>query len=245
MPAIIAHRGSSVACHENTMAAFERAVADKADGIEFDIRFTADKQWVVHHDAAILVGSEPLRIADLGTADIAKLSVGTSDATVPTLTDFLNWVKPKEIQLVFDIKDRDGIPELIATVEAAHLRVAPVFSSFHKSVVRTLRAQRPQWRAALIVGNPRWRFMRQMLTGTVLRWAMRNQVFGLSLHERWVTPSLIHRARGARINIAVWTVDDPARMAVLALLGVDAIITNRPDLGREAIESFAKTAATT
>ena len=220
------------------MAAFERAIADKTDGIEFDVRFTADHQWVVHHDAAISVGGEPLRIADLNIADIAKLSVGPSKARIPTLADFLGWAKTKDVQLIFDIKDRTGIAELITTVEATDLPVAPVFSSFHKSVVRELRIQRPAWRSALIVGNPRWRFMRRMLTGAVLRWAMTNQVYELNLHERWLTPSLVHQARNSGISIAVWTVDDAARMAMLALLGVDAIITNRPDLGREMVDSL-------
>jgi hypothetical protein len=50
---------------------------------------------------------------------------------------------------------------------------------------------------------------------------------------------MVHQAQHAGINIAVWTVDDPIRMAMLAHLGVDAIITNRPDLGREVIDSLA------
>lgn len=244
LPVIIAHRGASFACHENTMAAFERAVTDKADGIEFDVRFTADRQWVVHHDAAISVGGQSLRIADMNAADIAKLSSGSDDPPVPTLADFLRWARSSNSQLLFDIKDHAGISELIAEAEAGHLPIAPVFSSFHKSVVRELRTQRPEWRVALIVGNPRWRFMRRILTGTLLRWAMKHQVFGLSLHERWVTPSLIHRAKHTGINIAVWTVDDPARVAMLAMLGVDAIITNRPDQVREIIDSLRETATT-
>ena len=227
------------------MAAFERAVADKADGIEFDIRLTADCQWVVHHDAAISVGGEPLRIADLSATDIAKLSVGPSKAPIPTLAGFLDWAKTKGIQLTLDIKDRTGMTELIATVEAADLPIAPVFSSFHKSVIRKLRTQRPEWQSALIVGNPRWRFMRRLLTGAVLRWAATHQLYGLSLHERWVTPSLVHKAQNEGINIAVWTADDPARMSMLALLGVDAIITNRPDSGRETIDSLLETEAVT
>jgi glycerophosphoryl diester phosphodiesterase len=238
-PAIIAHRGSSFAHHENTMAAFERAVADQADGIEFDVRFTADKQWIVHHDPAILVGGEPLQIADMNSDDIAKLSVGPAAAPIPALGEFLDWAKAAGVSLIFDIKDRAGVRELIATTEAARLPVPPVFSSFHKSVVRELRSLRPAWRSALIVGNPRWRFMRRLLSREVLRWARAHHLYGLSLHERWVAPSLVHRAQSEGINIAVWTVDDPARMAMLALLGVDAIITNRPDLGRETMEHLS------
>ena len=218
------------------MAAFERALADKADGIEFDIRFTADRHWVVHHDPAISVGGEPLRIADLSTADIAKLRVGPSGAPIPTLAEFLEWASRQDVHLVFDIKDRTGVNELIATMETTDLRIPPVFSSFHKSVVRALRHDRPSWRSALIVGNPRWRMTRRLLGGAYLRWAKSHRLYGVSLHERWVTPSLVHHLRSEGINIAVWTVDDPARMAVLALLGVDAIITNRPDLGRESVD---------
>jgi glycerophosphoryl diester phosphodiesterase len=221
------------------MAAFGQAVADQADGVEFDVRFTADKQWIVHHDAVILAGGEPLRIADMNSDDIAKLSVGPTEAPIPALREFLDWAKAAGVSLIFDIKDRAGVRELIATTEAAGLPIAPVFSSFHKSVVRELRSLRPAWRSALIVGNPRWRFMRRLLSGEVLRWSRAHHLYGLSLHERWVTPSLVHQARSEGINITVWTVDDPARMAMLALLGVDAIITNRPDLGRETMERLS------
>jgi len=39
--------------------------------------------------------------------------------------------------------------------------------------------------------------------------------------------------------VAVWTVDDPARIAVLGFLGVDAIITNRPEVGREIVDGLS------
>ena len=220
------------------MSAFEQAVAESADGIEFDVRFTADRQWVVHHDPAIPASGEPVRIADLRTADIAKLRVGPRAEPIPTLAEFLAWAKNQDVSLIIDIKDRTGVSELIAAIETAQLTIPPVFSSFHKSVVQELRHERPAWRSALIVGNPRWRMTRRFLVGALLRWARKHQLHSLSLHERWVTPRLVQHLQNEGINLAVWTVDDPDRMAVLARLGVNAIITNRPGLGRESVDRF-------
>jgi glycerophosphoryl diester phosphodiesterase len=235
-PAIIAHRGSSFACHENTMAAFERAVADGADGIELDLRLTADRQWVVHHNAAIPVGREPLRIADLSADDIAKLQVGPERTSVPTLAALFKWAKESKITLTLDIKDKGGIAELANVIEEANLPEAPCCSSFHRSVVSAIRHERPEWEVAWIVGNPRWRITRRLLTAWIRRWAVSNRMSSLNLHERWITPSLVHDIKTSGLSLAVWTVDDPMRMAMLAMLGVDAIITNRPEVGREVID---------
>ena len=64
-PRVIAHRGNPHFCHQNTMAGFARAVADGADGIELDLRLTADRHWVVHHDPDLPAGGKRRRIADL------------------------------------------------------------------------------------------------------------------------------------------------------------------------------------
>lgn len=237
-PSIIAHRGSSVTCHENTMAAFERAVDDGADGIELDIRLTADRQWIVHHDAAISVGGEPLRISDLRADDVAKLSVGPGRAHIPTLAEFLTWGKRRDLSLILDIKDRGGTTELIAAIEASGSTKMPICSTFHRPVLLELKRLRPTWQAVWILGDPRWRLARRLFSRRVLRWAQSHGLFGLSLHERWVTPSLVHAAKRSGLTVGVWTVDDPARISVLALLGVDAIITDRPDVGKRTIDGL-------
>jgi len=235
---IIAHRGSSFGCHENTMAAFERARADGADGIELDVRLTADGRWVVHHDAAIDIAGSGARIAELRLDQIARLTVGPSREPVPVLDDVLGWAKTHAVPLVLDIKDGDGIERLIELVEPFQGAVPLVFSSFRKSVVRHLRVQQPQWKTALIVGNPRWRLMRRFLSGPVLRFARAHNLHALHLHERWVAPSLIQTLKLAQINLAVWTVDDPVRVQMLSLLGADAVITNRPAQMRTALRGM-------
>jgi glycerophosphoryl diester phosphodiesterase len=71
---IIAHRGASQAEPENTVAAFRAAARAGADGVELDVRRTADDHLVVHHDA-VLADGRPLRT--VGSAELA--------AQIPTL----------------------------------------------------------------------------------------------------------------------------------------------------------------
>ena len=90
-PQIVAHRGASHFCRENTMAAFTRALSDGAATVECDLRLTADRQLVVHHDADCMLAGEKLRIADLNLADLQKVA----HAIPPSV--FLGRIIPQEL----------------------------------------------------------------------------------------------------------------------------------------------------
>ncbi|MBI5868670.1 MAG: glycerophosphodiester phosphodiesterase [candidate division Zixibacteria bacterium] len=233
-PKIIAHRGSSATCLENTMAAFRQAAADRADGIEFDLRLSADRQWVVHHNPDALVGGVPMRLSRLTLAEIIQLPIGSGKERIPTLAEFLEWAGSQPGSLVFDIKDTDGIPELVSAL-AQHASPRIILSSFNRSVLRELRKLRPEWPRALIVDDPRWKMMQKLLSRWLVRSATDGEMTALHLHQRWITPSLITAAKSAGIEIAVWTVDDPARISMLSWLGVNSIITNDPALARQIV----------
>ena len=227
---IIAHRGNSSACHENTMAAFERAVADGAEGIEFDVRLTKDRQWVVHHDADVLVAERLVPIQGLTISEITTLRVGPDRQPIPRLDDFLLWAREQSVGLIFDIKDREGIAELTSSVDRAGLTGRCLYSSFHRSVLKELQILRPEWPRGLIVGDPRSGMARRFLLGSILRWSTRHRLTSLHIEEHWVVPSLLDKMRDAGLRLAVWTVDDPIRMTMLAAFGIDAVITNKPDI---------------
>lgn len=229
---IIAHRGSSSACHENTMAAFERAVADGADGIEFDVRLTRDRQWVVHHDAAIDTAEGPVTISSIDLADVMRYRVGPNRETIPRLDDFLLWAREQSVGLVFDIKDREGIPELIQATHRAGLSTPVLYTSFHRIVLKEIEGLKPDTLRGLIVGDPRSSLARRFLVGSIIRWSVRHRLTSLHLEEHWVVPSILNRMKEAGLRLAIWTVDDPLRMGILAALEIDAIITNQPDLAR-------------
>jgi glycerophosphoryl diester phosphodiesterase len=79
---------------------------------------------------------------------------------------------------------------------------------------------------------------RQLLSGGLVRSAVRGEMAALHLHQRWITPSFVTGVQSAGIKVAVWTVDDPVRILMLAHLGVDSIITNDPALARRTVEQL-------
>lgn len=238
-PKIIAHRGSSATCHENTMAAFWQAVADRADGIEFDLRLSSDRQWVVHHNPDALVRGVPMRLSRLTLAEIVQLPIGTGKDRIPTLAELLEWAGSQPISLMFDIKDTDGVPELVSLLAERALPQRMMLSSFNRSVLQELHRLHPEWPRALIVNDPRWRLVQKLLSGWLVRSATDNELTALHLHQRWITPSLITSTKSVGIELAVWTVDDPARIAMLSWLGVDSIITNDPALARRTVDELS------
>jgi glycerophosphoryl diester phosphodiesterase len=237
---IIAHRGSSGVCHENTMAAFERAIADGADGIEFDVRLTRDNEWVVYHDPEITVDGHPTRVREMTMHEIGRQRVGPARDSIPRLDDFLGWVRDKRIPVVFDIKDPDGVESLVPQVERAGLDSPMLFSSFHRTVLKSLEHLQPGWPRGLIVADPHSALARRFLLGSMLRWARRHSLTSLHFEEHWVTPSLVAAMKKANLSLAVWTVDDPLRIALLSALGVDAVITNQPNVALQSVSSQKK-----
>ena len=212
------------------MSAFERAVADGADAIEFDVRVTKDRQWVVHHDADLEHGGHRVPIHSLSLADVTTVRVGPNQESILRLDDFLLWAREQSIGLIFDIKDRESISELVATVDRAGLSGQILFSSFHRAVLKELEALRPDRPRGLIIGDPRSSLARRFLLGSILRWSKRHRLASLHIEEHWVVPSALERMRDAGLRLAVWTVDDPVRISMLSAFGIDAVITNRPDL---------------
>ncbi len=234
---IIAHRGSSGTCHENTMPAFERAVADGADGIEFDVRLTRDGEWVVYHDSDIVVDGRRTRVRTFTMHELGRLRVGPKQDSIPRLDDFLGWAREKKVALVFDIKDQEGIEGLATQVGRAGISSPMLFTSFHRTVLKSLERLQPSWPRGLIVGDPRSALARRFLLGSMLSWARRHKLSSLHFEEHWVSPSLVAALKKANLRLAVWTVDDPLRIALLSALGVDVVISNRPDVAVQAVQS--------
>src|SRR5437868_15165326 len=85
-PLIIAHRGASEDAPENTLAAFRLAITQRADGLECDLRMSADGQIVISHDDSLKrTHNNPLRIADATTAELAAFDVPTLAETLATV----------------------------------------------------------------------------------------------------------------------------------------------------------------
>jgi len=124
-PLVVAHRGNSSVCPENTIAAFEDAVAVGADVVEFDVHQTKDAQWVCIHDdtvdrttdAKARLGRTKVKVTDLTLAEIRELDAGSwRDASfagqkVPTLAEALDAILPKAVPM---IERKGGDPKSLA-----------------------------------------------------------------------------------------------------------------------------------
>jgi len=224
-PLVIAHRGASAARPENTLAAFVHARELGADGVELDARWTADGHIVVHHDAHLPDGRA---LVELRRDDLP--------ASVPTLDEVLDVCAGLlvNVEIKNDPHDPDHDPtgERGAAV-AAHLAGrAPVdhgpvdrllISSFDHALVALVHARHPALLTAALVAHtrhPERLIERVAAAGHVAI----NPMDGL------VGSALVDGAHSAGLAVYVWTVDDPTRMAELAALGVDALITNVPEV---------------
>jgi glycerophosphoryl diester phosphodiesterase len=215
---VIAHRGASAACRENTIAAFERAVAMGADAIELDVRRSGDDQLVVHHDAHLDDGRA------IRSTERAALPAG-----IPDLASALDACAGVVVNI--EIKNDPHEPDhdlgdWVARRVAAELeRRGPdarwLISSFNRTTAVTCRRLLPGVPTALLTE-----------TATVAD-AERAARDGHAAIHPWhaaVDETFVLAAHDLGLTVNVWTCDDPDRMRRLIAWGVDGICTNVPDV---------------
>ncbi len=166
-PLIIAHRGASALAPENTFAAFDRAIRDGADGIEFDVRLANDGVAVVIHDATLLrtsglsgrvnsYSSEELGHIDVGSwfganADGTRFSAERIQTLAATLEHLKNF--PGRIYIELKCKDVDVGPLAKAVCNAineAGVIDRVVVKSFRLSIIPHVRHHCPKARVAAL-----------------------------------------------------------------------------------------------
>jgi glycerophosphoryl diester phosphodiesterase len=216
---VIAHRGASRLARENTVAAFEMAAIAGADGVEVDVRRTADGVLVVHHDALLEDGSA-----------IVETPWRALPAYVPTLGEALDacaplWVnieiKNDERDPDFDPDDRVAVEVLAALAERGAGRW--LLSSVRMTTVDRCRRLDPSVPTAWLTD--------EIAYNTVEVLAVKGHTAVHPL-ESTVTAEQIDRCHDAGILVNAWTCNDPARFAALVAASVDGVITDVPDVMR-------------
>lgn len=214
---VIAHRGASADEVENTLPAFERAIAVGADYVELDVQCSADGELVVFHDLD-LDRLTPLR-GPLRRRPLAELR----EIGIPTLEEVVEVTRGR-IPLMAELKSAHLYRrhELPARVVALLGRDDVVLSFERRALLDALRV-RPSLRVLQHVGY-----------GTSIRAAAR-YAWAVGFHDPRVTRRGLARARALGLETTVYTVNDPARMRELAALGVSGIFSDRPALLRQTL----------
>jgi glycerophosphoryl diester phosphodiesterase len=212
----LAHRGDWRVASENTLAAFEAALANPAcDGLEFDVRAASDGVPVACHDETLLrVQGRPERLDELPSAKLFDLGV-------PTLEDVLRVAGPRPF-LDVELKVDPGpvVVEVLAAGRGPELHNA-VISSFDHAALAAVGRRAPTW--------PRWLNTRVLDDATV-ELATGLGCRGVSVEWHALDATSIELARAAGLEVAAWTVRRRSTFDRLERLGVVAVCVEGPAL---------------
>lgn len=237
-PLNFAHRGASRHAPPNTLAAFTKAIELGADGVELDTHLSADGVPIVMHDLevdATTDGKGPVK--DKTLAELKELDAGSSfdpafaGERIPTLSEVFEAVGQRlliNIELKTLSPRANGLEPVVAELVRKHgLEKRVIFSSFNPFAIRRIKKLLPQAPAGLLYAPDLPIYLRRAWLAPLCPHEARHPHYGMVN----ATSMRAFRARGYYVN--VWTVDEPGEMRRLISLGVDAIITNRPEMLRQ------------
>lgn len=239
-PLILGHRGASAHAPENSTAAFERAAADGADGVELDVLLCRTGEPMVFHDddLARLGAGRNTRIADLALSELRDVRLG-SGASIPTLAEAFEACGPSmlvNVELKAAGLARAALARLVAEVAAVvdrgrGMRQRVLVSSFNPFALWLWRRRSPRVPFGLLFERDAPPWLRQAWALPLLRPASAHPEHGLC------TPVAVDRWHAAGYAVFAWTVDDAAEARRLRDLGVDGLITNDPARTRRALRA--------
>jgi glycerophosphoryl diester phosphodiesterase len=215
---VVAHRGCTEdGFVENTLEAFAEARRRGADGVELDVRLTADAALAVHHDAEVD-----------GLGPICALSVAELPDHVPLLADALAASEGMVVNV--EIKNAPQDPgwdegEAVAALTAAVIEEAGwadrvIVSSFQPATLRAVRAADPRLPLGALWG---W----TAEPGPALAEAVDSGFRAVHPFVTLANGDLVAQAHAAGLAVNVWTVNAPQDLEAMVALGVDAVITDR------------------
>lgn len=242
----MAHRGGGGLWPQNTMYAFERAVALGMDVLETDVQASSDGALVLIHDEtleATMNGSG--RVKDHSLSELKSLDAGyrwSADGgqtfpyrgqgiTIPTLEEVITHFP--EMRLNIDIKPVE--PEVVGlfgrALEKHGVLGQVMVGSFHDTQLGEFRRRYPQVPTAAGVRETRaFYLLSRIRMGRFFRSpAAAFQVPEYAENIHLVTERFIRSAHRRKIEVHVWTVDEVADMRRLMEWGVDGLITDYPD----------------
>ncbi|MCW2679313.1 MAG: glycerophosphoryl diester phosphodiesterase [Frankiales bacterium] len=230
---ILAHRGSPTSgTNENTIPAISGALAAGADGVEVDLRMTADGVLAVCHDPDLgRVGTQPLPVSTTGWDELRAAAPGLAR---------VEWVLAAAAgrHVVLELKtapvrSAQLLVERLLVLHSAGLPLDVTVSSFDAALVRAVRTLTPAHlglRTALLGDTG-------CLATAVLRRALlggHDQVHP-HISDLMAQPETVAAARQAGVAVIPWTVNRPEDLRRCALLGVQAVITDVPQEARLAL----------
>lgn len=226
---VFAHRGYSAKAPENTMAAFELALAAGADGIELDVHLTKDGEIVVIHDDTLERTTNGTgRVDALTLAELKEFDAGSwfapefAGQSIPTLVEVLDLIKNKDILLNVEVKTGIGFEQinekLVALIDKYDFWDNIIVSSFNHYALAHLVGLKPGVRTAILYS-----------AALVNPWVYAKSIGATVLHpnHRTLMPEIVTAARQNGMMVNAWTVDAEKDIEWMKACRIDGIITNQ------------------
>lgn len=246
LPLIIAHRGASALAPENTLAAFKKAMADNAEGIEFDVRLSKDGTVVVFHDATLgrLTDKKNL-VSSLTTEELQKIDVGSwfnklrpnnsaedfSGEKIPTLEQLLSFLKDFKGLIYIELKCREADIEKLSKAVCEAISDSPllpqiIVKSFQLEAIPHIRRTCPKVKTAALFAPKIMTILRK--EKRLVNIAHELGADMISVHFSLATRKLMKKAEKKHLPVMIWTADNPRWIKRAFDLGLFAVITNNP-----------------
>ncbi len=264
-PLVFAHRGGAGLAPENTWPAFEHAHALGVDGFELDVRLSRDGEVVVIHDPDLgRTTNAQGRVSALSYDELSRADAGYRfsiedtfpfrgrGVRIPKLRDLL--VAFRDELFIIEVKDalvNASLLELIHAADAFERVCVGGFSTRTMWALRkSARARRyPEICTSASREETRWSLYASWVHSPLfwlgdhkrfwreLTWVdyQAFQVPEMAGRTRVVSPQFLKTAHDAGLLVQVWTVNEEADMRRLIDMGVDGLITDRPDLARQVL----------
>ena len=198
---------------ENTLAAFDYAMANGCDGFEFDVRYTRDRRHVVCHDPE----HQGRKVAEHDYAGLER----RRDYNLPCLEEVLRRFSPNAY-LDIELKVPGNEREIVSVLHAVPPRCGFVVSSFLPEVLLRLHE----------IHSP-------LPVGYICKYAEEAELWAelpikvFIPHYSLVSERLVNAVHARGIQLFVWTVNKAADLLRLANWGVDGLISDDPSLLRD------------
>ncbi len=235
----VAHRGASVECPENTLLAFERAIAHGVDALELDVHLTRDQQLVVIHDPTLeRTTTGQGRVAEHTLAELRQLETAQGQR-IPTLAEVFALVRSTPVRLCVEVKgetEAQGLviaEAIVHALEAADFLGRAMVTSFSGAALLRVRALEPAL-ATMLDPSPQDGTLtpRQICEQT-----LRAGANSLSFDFEHVTEAVADEAHRTGLALWPWAPCEPADIRKMLALAVPGLMTDRPDTLNQVLQN--------
>ncbi len=245
---VIAHRGGAGLMPENTMASFKNGIALKSDFIEMDAHLSKDGIPVIIHDPTLERTTDGFgqisnfTLAQLQTYNAAAKSLSvTTKESIPTFAQVLDLAKPASVKVEVEIKvppqgRYQGIEQkMIDEIVARDMTDRVQISSFNMDVIKDVKALNPKIKTVVLMSVDFFRIYEINTPKTIIDYVTSLGAEIIAVNKDYLNAKLVQEARARKVVVEVWTVDNESDIKKFMAMGVDGIISNRPDKLKEVI----------